>query len=221
MSFSLGSPTGPWSKPRVVLRNYDKPDQNQSGWDCYVTNPSVVLLPDSSEVMLVFSSVPCTYFKESLGVAFAPHWNDTYVQSANAIWRPPVPKHAKTPTKGIGNIEDPFAWTDKRGNFHIVAHSQGNKNVCDDGETGHTAGVHLFATAKDGPWTPSNTAVYCSDARLTNGTMARFTTRQRPQIIFSDDGLMSPRYMVNGGSFDGWNQDVHAHERTFMFEFES
>eukprot|EP01079_Euglenida_sp_SAG-EU17-18_P003864 gene3864-4248_t len=42
MSYSR-LPTGPWSSPRVVLRNDNRPDQNQSGWDCFVTNPSAVI----------------------------------------------------------------------------------------------------------------------------------------------------------------------------------
>ena len=32
---------GPWSKPKIILQNAKKPTQNQSGWDCYVTNPYV------------------------------------------------------------------------------------------------------------------------------------------------------------------------------------
>ena len=60
----------------------------------------------------------------------------------------------------------------------------------------------------------------CRDARLNNGTNVRFTTRQRPQIVFAEDGT-TPQYMVNGGSFDCFNQDLHAHERTFVFEFEN
>ena len=58
-------------------------------------------------------------------------------------------------------------------------------------------------------------------ARLVNGTMVRFTARQRPQIVFADDGSMTPKFMVTAGSFDGYNQDLYAHERTFIFEFES
>eukprot|EP01051_Picozoa_sp_SAG22_P029138 SAG22_NODE_10650_length_523_cov_0.863208_1_plen_150_part_10 len=91
-SISMGwsrSADGPWSEPRVVLKNWDKPRQNQSAWDCYVTNPSAVLLP-KGKVMLVFSSVPCAGgFSEALGVAFAPTWNGTYTQDATPIWRKP------------------------------------------------------------------------------------------------------------------------------------
>ena len=63
-----------------------------SDWDCHVTNPTATILP-SGEVMLVFSSVPCTGgFEEALGVAFAPHWNATYVESKPAVWRKSGPR---------------------------------------------------------------------------------------------------------------------------------
>lgn len=41
-----------------------------SDWDCHVTNPSASIL-STGEVMLVFSSVPCTGgFEEALGAHF-------------------------------------------------------------------------------------------------------------------------------------------------------
>ena len=83
------SPAGPWSEPRVVLQNFNRPTQNQSAWDCYVTNPSAVVNSDDS-VLLVFSAVPCTVFEHlSLGFAMAAHWNGTYVQNPDPIWSPP------------------------------------------------------------------------------------------------------------------------------------
>ena len=98
-------PEGPWSEPRVILRNYDKASQNQSDWDCYVTNPSAVLLPDG-RVMLVFSSVPCAGgFEESLGAAFATHWNSTYVEDPMPIWRKAGPRFDPEAENGLGNVE--------------------------------------------------------------------------------------------------------------------
>ena len=87
------------------MQNYDKPTQNLSDWDCYVTNPTTALLP-RGEVMLVFSSVPCAGgFEEALGVAFAPHWNATYMEDPTAVWRKSGPRNVKTPRQGVGNVE--------------------------------------------------------------------------------------------------------------------
>lgn len=112
-----------------------------------------------------------------------PHWNSTYVEDAsNAIWRKPGPRNSP-PATAPGNIEDPFAWTDARGNYHIVAHSQGTMTVCGGrtskgkGGPGNACGVHLFADQARGPWTPSLTPVYTG----TSGTftMAPQSTLQR------------------------------------------
>jgi hypothetical protein len=138
---------GPWNI-RTVLKNFDKPGKNLSDWDYYVTNPSATLL-ENGTVALVFSSVPGDRFKENLGVAFAPHWNDTYVQDLTPIYE--APEKPLPSTDGVGNIEDPFVWQDARSNFHIVAHSQGNTNVCGGGKRAKGGcSVHLFSESVKG-----------------------------------------------------------------------
>ena len=38
--------------------------------------------------------MPCAGgFEEALGVAFAPHWNASYVQDKTAVWRKPGPRN--------------------------------------------------------------------------------------------------------------------------------
>lgn len=204
---------------RTILRNDNNPAQNQSDWDCYVTNPSAALLPNGT-VMLVFSSVPCAGgFEEALGVAFAPHWNDTYVQGKTAIWRKPGRRYVPPPGwNGVGNVEDPFTWVDARGNHHIVAHSQGNVNVCGGGLAGNACGIHFFAESARGPWEASLTPVYNGSVLLHNDTTAAMMTRQRPQIVFGSDGV-TPRLMFVGGSFDEYNKGTTSLEHTYVFEF--
>lgn len=212
------SPKGPWES-RTILRNDDKPTQNRTDWDCWLSNPSAIVLGNGS-VMLVVRGRPCDHFEEALAVAFAPHWNGTFVQDSTPVWRKPGPA-IDPPAQGVGNVEDPFLWVDARGNYHIVAHSQGNTNVCGGGrEVSNACGIHFFATSERGPWTASQTAVYTDKALLTNGTLAGFTTRQRPQIIFAEDGV-TPHYMVQGCNFDGFNSDPNAHQRTCFFEFKT
>ena len=46
------TPRGPWSEPRIILRNDLDRAKNRSDWDYYVTNPSAVLMPNGT-VMLV------------------------------------------------------------------------------------------------------------------------------------------------------------------------
>ena len=203
-----------------MLKNWDRPTQNQTAWDCYVTNPSAVLQPDGS-VALFFSSVPCTHgmFYESLGVAVASSFRAEFVQSSTPVWKKHTPPFDPPPSTGVGNIEDPFAWRDRRGNYHIIAHSQGGTNVC-GGSKGFACSVHLFAEAATGPWTPSLTPVFDAHTELTNGTDVTMATRQRPQIVFDADGY-TPRWMFVGGSFVETDFDnIRGVERTFAFEFE-
>ena len=204
---------------RCTARGKQEPGKNYSDWDYYVTNPSALLLDDGS-VMLVFSSVPGDRFKESLGTAFASHWNATYVQDPSPIWEPADGSTAKD-ANGVGNIEDPFVWRDARGHFPIIAHSQGSKNLCEGGkDAGSACSVHLSSETAHGPWTTSLEAVFTNHTVLTNGSLATFFTRQRPQIVFAPDGV-TPRVMVVGGSFDEYNNGVTSLERTFIFEFDT
>jgi hypothetical protein len=50
------SPRGPWSAPRIVLRNNLNPTKSRSDWDYYVTNPTASMLPNGT-VMLVSQRV--------------------------------------------------------------------------------------------------------------------------------------------------------------------
>jgi hypothetical protein len=210
------SPAGPWQS-RLALRNFDKPTQNQSDWDCYVTNPSAVLF-ENGTVALFFSSVPCArgLFEEALGVAVAAHWSQPFVQSRTPVWRKPGPPNPP-PATAVGNVEDPFAWRDARGNYHIVAHSQGKVNVC--GTAGHACSVHFWAEAALGPWYPSLEPVFDGHTKVAGHGDAAMITRQRPQIVFADDGT-TPKYMFIGGSFNETDRGtIRGVERTFVFEF--
>ena len=225
MAWSL-APSGPWSAPRAILRNWDKPTQNQSAWDCYVTTPSPVLYPNGS-VLLVFDGVPCDHFSEAIGRAFAPHWNSTYLQSATPIYIKPTKSPEGGTELALGNVEDLFTWIDARGNYHIVAHSQSNTNICGGGYIGgeshsgpgNACGVHLFASEPAGEWRHSRSPAYSGAMAFVNGSAGYMHTRQRAVIVFDADGT-TPRYLINAGSFDEYNQGtVSINERAFFFEF--
>lgn len=85
-------------------------------------------------------------------------------------------------------------------------------NVCGGGrDSGNSCGVHFFATSKEGPWYPSSGYVYNNAVILANGTVTRFQTRQRPQLISApttDGAIGTPQYMINGGSFTEDNNDL-------------
>lgn len=182
-----------------------------------VTNPTAVLFPNGT-VALFFSSVPCTHglFEEALGVAVAPHFRQPFVQARAPVWRRPGPPNAP-PATAVGNVEDPFAWIDARGNYHIVAHSQGKVNVC--GTAGYECAVHFYAESALGPWHPSLEPVFDGHTEVVGHGASVMVARQRPQIVFAEDGT-TPRHMFIGGSFNETDKEtVKGVERTYVFEF--
>ncbi len=89
---------------------------------------------------------------------------------------------------GMGTYEDPFLYLDKRGNWHIIFHSWNHTN--DDNIAGH-----YYST--DGlNWITSTVQPYGNTAMLTDGTQLHFTTRERPKILFNDQG--EPAFLYNG-----------------------
>jgi hypothetical protein len=64
--------------------------------------------------------------------------------------------------------------------------------------------------------------MYTPEVRLaSNSKVVSLQTRQRPQIVFSDDGEVRPLYLFNGASFDGNNPDLHMFTHTLAFQFSS
>ena len=111
--------------------------------------------------------------------------------------------------------EDPFLFQDRRGSFHIISHNQAPGNVCGD-RNDHGCGAHIFSP--DGyEWTVSRTPVYDVNVLLANGTKATLQTRQRPQILFTEQG--KPQVLTNGASFEGNNPDMTHLTHTFAFAF--
>ena len=61
------------------------------------------------------------------------------------------------------------------------------------------------------------TVILRPDVVLKNGTAASFQTRQRPQLVFNEDG--SPSYLFTSGSFEGNNPDLSMLSHTFAHKF--
>ena len=69
-------------------------------------------------------------------------------------------------------------------------------------------------------WRISKQPVYTAAVRLkSNSSVAQLQTRQRPQLVFSDDGEMRPLVLLNGASFAGNNPDLAMLTHTMAFAF--
>ncbi|KAI0015020.1 hypothetical protein F4780DRAFT_130638 [Xylariomycetidae sp. FL0641] len=92
--------------------------------------------------------------------------------------------------------EDPFLWQDKRGHWHMLVHYMIDIDL---GLKGPRVGAHAFAKDWRGPWTFNNrTLAYNTTVRFTDATELEYYRRERPKLYFSDDGLVTPLYLVNG-----------------------
>lgn len=92
--------------------------------------------------------------------------------------------------------EDPFVWRDHRGNFHLLLHS-----VEADGGfgSGPKVGRHAWARNYTGPWTFGNeTLAYSTEVEYEGNVTINFYRRERPQLFFSEDGMMTPLLLTNG-----------------------
>jgi len=199
---------GPWHS-RVILP-YD-PDGQEAAWNCQNNNPTASILANGS-IILVYRANPCEgHGSESLGVAMAANWNSSYVR------RPGGP--VVSPSNNTGNHEDPFLFVDRRGSFHIITHDQSDNNVCGDSKN-HACGAHLFSR-DSWSWTVSPTPAYTDKVPVPAGGTKTLQTRQRPQLIFSDDGQMRPLFLFNGASFEGNNPNTSVLTHTMSFAFRS
>eukprot|EP00928_Gymnodinium_smaydae_P080033 TRINITY_DN63832_c0_g1_i1.p1 TRINITY_DN63832_c0_g1~~TRINITY_DN63832_c0_g1_i1.p1 ORF type:complete len:404 (-),score=3.48 TRINITY_DN63832_c0_g1_i1:124-1335(-) len=173
---------GPWSTPvgPLITRG------TQADWDYVVTNPSPVIL-ENGTVLLYYRGTPHYWGRdrgspwhrngsndlpESIGLAIAPHWSGPYVKR----FREPILKTMN---------EDPFAWRDSRG-FKMLTHAR------NDWWNTH------FAFSHDGlTWSSGDAVATGPNVTLTDGTVHRFTNRERPHIYFNES-TGAPAILFNG-----------------------
>lgn len=92
--------------------------------------------------------------------------------------------------------EDPFLWQDKRGHWHFLVHHMVDIPL---GLKGPRVGAHAFARDWQGPWTYNNiTLAFNTTVEYDDGTAVEYYRRERPKLFFSEDGEMTPLYLVNG-----------------------
>jgi hypothetical protein len=191
---SASHPAGPWTPlGRAAFAGAGH------GWLGWVSNPSVhffangtallafrsKVMPDAdnapgangSSAACVSPSSTCglPVGEEVIGLASAPHWSGPY--------------SLLVPSPIVVGHEDPHVWADQRGNLHLLSHGSTN----------------LWFTTPDslGNWTLANGAAYTFDFSWSNGTQAVALRRERPQLFFSNDGMMTPLVFTTGVTIQG------------------
>ncbi|KFA79100.1 hypothetical protein S40288_07032 [Stachybotrys chartarum IBT 40288] len=170
---------GPWSDFRLVVDS-DRPN------GIHATNPSPFPLWTPSnptrEIALLIKDYDIFHadsFDSTYEHIFSAPWNTTEA-GTNTLW-----------------TEDPFVWRDKRGHWHSINHWMIDY-VEFDGRRYPRVGSHLYSRNLTGPWQFKLQEAFNSTVNYTDGTTVQFNRRERPKLFFSDDGEMTPLYLVTG-----------------------
>ncbi|KAK1850401.1 hypothetical protein CCHR01_06948 [Colletotrichum chrysophilum] len=128
----------------------------------------------------------------------ASTWNGSYQTVFQADWVTAL--ESDTPYW----TEDPFIWRDKRGNWHSISHWMIDL-IEYNRQQWPRVGTHLFARNITGPWHFPLETAFTSNISYSDGTWQLFRRRERPKLYFSNDGEMTPLYLITGvqDSFSG------------------
>jgi hypothetical protein len=186
--------TGPWEDREIMHTNLD----DLSAWNCNKSNPSALVLKNGS-ILMMYRGVPCVRDEpcknktinlcQHQGIAFAENSSAPFMDRQGMI-------------SELSGNEDAFFWQSKRG-FHALFHS---KNACQSYGEGGSCGSLAFSP-DSWSWTLNEEAAF--DAGITweeedgSLTEARLEARQRPNILFDEDGE-TPLMLINGAK----EQDV-------------
>jgi hypothetical protein len=166
---------GPWTPQTVVingLSNYD----NLLNW-----NPAPLVLPNGSVAVMIHTDDNEGWSGESIAIG--------------STWAGPF-----TVTVGNENVanlpksqEDPFTWVDKRGHWHCLVHKMFDPPGA--GPCGLWAGGHLFS--EDGTSWSNISRAYNTTFVTTDGASTAVQRRERPKLLFAEDGV-TPKFLFNG-----------------------
>lgn len=102
---------------------------------------------------------------------------------------------ADVPTHGGSgpNQEDPFLWTDTRGNWHVIFHTY--DLTLPDQCRNSTVSSHAYSS--DGyNWTMHAVQPYTTQIPVGQGEYVTVSTRERPKLWFNQDGVAT--HLFNG-----------------------
>lgn len=160
---------GPWTPAQVLVNG-----TNPAPWPAWSPQDK------TSEIILG---------SEDLNIYAADRWDGDYRLINAAPWN--TSDYSPTWT------EDPFLWRDKRGHWHALGHWMIDL-VEYDGRKYPRVGAHMYSRTLTGKWNFKLHEAFNSTVNFTDGTTQTLNRRERPKIYFSDDGEMTPLYLLNG-----------------------
>ncbi|KAL2863481.1 uncharacterized protein BJX67DRAFT_374525 [Aspergillus lucknowensis] len=165
---------GPWTPFEMVLSSKEPHSTNPAPWPLWT--------PEYHTSKIVLGV-------EDLAIFIADKYNGEYELVHTQMWN--TSEWSPTWT------EDSFFWQDKRGHWHALAHWMIDL-VEHDGQKWPRVGAHVFAKDLTGPWHFHLHEAFNSTVTYTDGSSQTLDRRERAKIFFSDDGEMTPLYLING-----------------------
>ncbi|RDW93190.1 uncharacterized protein DSM5745_00512 [Aspergillus mulundensis] len=164
---------GPWTPFKLVLASADPHSTNPSPWPLWTpqTRTSKIALGVEDIAIFLFDRYDSAY-----ELVHTQSWNTS---EYSPTW-----------------TEDSFLWRDKRGHWHALAHWM--IDLVEDGQKWPRVGAHVFARELTGPWHLHLHEAFNSTVTYSDGTVRTLKRRERAKIFFSNDGEMTPLYLVNG-----------------------
>ena len=191
VSLSTSGPNGPW-KEHFIL-NTDLSDI--TAWNCNRSNPSPIIFPNGT-VLLMYRATPCMTQHErgcvNSTIDLCEHQGIAVADSIDGTFR-----DRQGMISELSGNEDAVFFRTRRG-YAALFHS---KNACGREPEQYKSCGSLAYSKDTWKWTLNNEPSYNSTIqwREPNGdiTEDKFLSRQRPKIIFAEDGI-TPLYLTNG-----------------------
>ncbi|KAH7081559.1 hypothetical protein BKA63DRAFT_589131 [Paraphoma chrysanthemicola] len=160
---------GPWSPWKITVNG-----TNPAPWPLWSQDNQ------TSAIALV---------AEDLRIFTAEKWDAGYKLVNTAPWN--------TTDYSPTWAEDPFVWRDKRGHWHALAHWMIDI-VEKNGTKYPRVGAHMYSRTLEGKWNFKLQEAFSSKVEFTDGNVETFNRRERPKLFFSEDGEVTPLYLVTG-----------------------
>jgi hypothetical protein len=203
--YSTKSSLGPFLKHVAAINDFPLRFDFPGNW-----NPAPVVLPDGRVRIMVHTNYP-------------KHWSGGIVVEA-PNWMGPYHPITSDVTYCTECQEDPFMWTDHRGNWHALYHRMFDPIKTDeqrkededeyylyDNYDGHRdknkpnpipspgwVGGHAFSV--DGVTWSNITRCYNTTVKFEDGSAIEMKRRERPKLIFDPSDGVTPTHLVNGVS---------------------
>jgi len=191
VSLSTSGPYGPW-KEHIILKT-DLSDI--TAWNCNISNPSPIIFPNGT-VLLMYRATPCMTQHErgcvNSTIDLCEHQGIAVADSIDGTFR-----DRQGVISELSGNEDAVFFRTRRG-YAALFHS---KNACGREPEQYKSCGSLAFSKDTWKWTLNTEPSYNSTIqwREPNGeiTEDKFLSRQRPKIIFAEDGI-TPLYLTNG-----------------------